>query len=94
MLSSSGQTQADGQPGEADDNDNEDDEARMVCRFGVTPLLFCKVNKLAAQHDQVQGYNGTEVPCALLMSFPAVLPWLSEASLVGDSMGRRIRGHH
>ena len=63
MLSSSGQTQADGQPGEGDDN--EDDEAKMVCRFGVVTLLFCKVNNRAAEHDQVQNYNDMEVSSSL-----------------------------
>ena len=75
MLSSSGQTQADGQPGEGDDN--EDDEARMVCRFGVATLLCCKVSKLAKEHDACQSYNASQVPCIVLMSFPLVLPWLS-----------------
>ena len=70
MLSSSGQTQADGQPDEVDDN--EDDEARMVCRFGVTPLLCYKVSKLAKEHDAVQSYDAKKVPCAVLMSFPSV----------------------
>ena len=42
------------------------------CRFGVTPLLFCQVSRLAAEHDKVQGSDGTKVPCALLLSFPSV----------------------
>ena len=75
VVSSSGEVQADVQPGEADDK--EDDKAGMVCRFGVKPLLCCKVSQLAKQHDAVQSYKANEVPCVVLMSFPLVLPWLS-----------------
>ncbi|CAE7547017.1 unnamed protein product [Symbiodinium natans] len=52
-------SKADVQPGEADDK--EDDKAGMVCRFGVTPLLCCKVSQLAKQHDAVQSYKANEV---------------------------------
>ena len=45
--------------------------------FGVTPLLCCKVSKLAKEHDEVQSYNADEVLCVVLMSFPLDLPWLS-----------------